>query len=150
MAEAGGSMSQEIISVLNYLGEQLGVAIDWTSENVWPQVVDILGRYRLMEIINMGLWMVFEFSVVLIAVIVFVKGVKAYKTVNKTKGSNFWWEQCYYGSIELSFEGGFLMVIMGFTGVAFLVAFSVNIGEILKWIIVPEIKYLEMLKGLMA
>ena len=143
-------MSQEIISVLNYLGEQLGVAIDWTSENVWPQVMDILGRYRLMEIINMGLWMVFELSVVLIAVIVFIKGAKAYKTVNKTKESNFWWDRLYDGSIELSFEGSFLMVIMGFAGVAFLVAFSVGIGEILKWIIVPEIKYLEMLKGLMA
>lgn len=135
-------MSQEIISVLNYLGEQLGVAIDWTSENVWPQVVDILGRYRLMEIIKMGLWMALEFGVILIAVIVFIKGAKAYKTVNETNESNFGWNRLYYGS--------FLMVVMGFAGIIFLVAFSVDIGEILKWIIVPEIKYLEMLKGLMA
>ena len=143
-------MSQEIISVLNYLGEQIGVAIDWTSENVWPQVVDILGRYRLMEIIKMGLRMALEFGVILAALIVFIKSIKAYKTINKTKENNFWWEQRYDGSFELTFEGVGLMVIMGFAGVAFLVAFSVDIGEILKWIIVPEIKYLEMLKGLMT
>ena len=45
-------MSQEIINVLNYLGEQLGIAIDWTFENVWPQVMDILERYRLLEIVG--------------------------------------------------------------------------------------------------
>ena len=35
-------MSEEIIKVLDYLGEQLGIVIDWSSENVWPQVMDIL------------------------------------------------------------------------------------------------------------
>ena len=48
-------MSQEIINVLNYLGEQLGIAIGWTSENVWPQVMDILGRYRLFELATTGI-----------------------------------------------------------------------------------------------
>ena len=27
-------MSQEIIAVLEYIGEKLGIAIDWTAENV--------------------------------------------------------------------------------------------------------------------
>lgn len=31
-------MSEEIIKVLDYICEQLGIAIDWTAENVWPQV----------------------------------------------------------------------------------------------------------------
>ena len=53
-------MSQEIINVLNYLGEQLGIAIDWSSENVWPQVMDILGRYRLFELATTGIWLVIE------------------------------------------------------------------------------------------
>ena len=143
-------MSQEIINVLNYLCEQLGVAIAWTSENVWPQVVDILGRYRLMEIIKIGLWTALEFGVILAAVIVFIKIVKAYKTINKTKENNFWWEQRYDGRFELTLGSIGLMTIMGFAGVTFLFVFFGDIGEILKWIIIPEIKYLEMLKGLMA
>lgn len=143
-------MSQEIINVLNYLCEQLGVAIDWTSENVWPQVVDILGRYRLMEIIKIGLWTALEFGVILAALIVFVKSIKAYKTINKTKENNFWWEQRYDGRFELTLGSIGLMATMGFVGVIFLSAFSEDVGEILKWVIVPEIKYLEMLKGLMA
>lgn len=31
-------VSDQIIEVLNYLGEKLGVTIDWTSENVLPYV----------------------------------------------------------------------------------------------------------------
>ena len=143
-------MSQEIINVLNYLGEQLGIAIDWTSENIWPQVMDILGQYRLMEIIKIGLWMALEFGVILVAVIVSIESIKAYKTINKTKESNFWWEQRHDGSFELTLESIGLMTIMGFVGAIFLFVFSGDISEILKWIIVPEIKYLEMLKGLMA
>ena len=47
-------MSEEIIKVLDYLGAQIGIAIDWSSENVWPQVTDILGRYRLFELATTG------------------------------------------------------------------------------------------------
>ena len=59
-------MSQEIINVLNYLGEQLGIAIDWSSENVWPQVVDILGRYRLFELVTTGIWLVIELAMLIL------------------------------------------------------------------------------------
>lgn len=48
-------MSEEIIKVLDYLGAQIGIAIDWSSENVWPQIMDILGRYRLFELATTGI-----------------------------------------------------------------------------------------------
>ena len=55
-------MSQEIINALNYLGEQFGIAIDWSSENVWPHVMDILERYRLFEFTTTGIWLVIELA----------------------------------------------------------------------------------------
>ncbi len=45
-------MSQEIITVLEYIGEKLGIAIDWTAENVMPQVLAVLSRYRILEIVE--------------------------------------------------------------------------------------------------
>ena len=64
-------MSQEIINVLNYLGEQLGIAIDWSSENVWPQVMDILGRYRLFELATTSIWLVIELAMLIFAALAF-------------------------------------------------------------------------------
>ena len=85
-------MSQEIINVLEYIGEKLGIAIDWTSENIWPQVMDILGRYRILQIVISGIW----FAIALIALVVFIclwiKIFKAYLTCIKDKQDNLWWK----------------------------------------------------------
>lgn len=42
--------SQEIINILNYLGQKFGIAIDWTSENVMPYLEELCGRYIQYEI----------------------------------------------------------------------------------------------------
>ena len=88
-------MSQEIINVLNYLGEQLGIAIDWSSENIWPQIMDILGRYRLMEIVYSCLWIVIQSAFIVYALVVFVKCFKASDKIRTTKQDNFWWYSGY-------------------------------------------------------
>lgn len=142
-------MSQEIINVLNYLGEQLGVAIDWTSENVWPQVMDILGRYRLLEIISNCLWIIAEIAIIIFAIIVFIKSIKAYMNLKKIHEDNFWWYRGYSSTYSTGF-GMILMIVAGFLGLISLIFIPMDIDNILKWLIVPEIKYLEMLKGLVA
>jgi hypothetical protein len=142
-------MSQEIINVLNYLGEQLGIVIDWTSENVWPQVMDILGRYRLFELVSVSFWLLVEIAMLIVATIIFKKLLKGYVNIKESDESNLFWNHGYYGIGP----SGLSMVLMGI-GVIFavsgMVTFSIDIGNLLKWLIVPEIKYLEMLKGLMT
>ena len=141
-------MSQEIINVLNYLGEQLGIAIDWTSDNVWPQVMDILGRYRLLEIVSNCLWIVVQAAFIVYALIVLMKCFKASAKIRTTKQDNFWWYSGY-SSNWLSGAGTVLVITAGISGVASLCTLPMQVGDLLKWFIVPEIKYLEMLKGLM-
>ena len=34
-------VSKEIIEVLDYIGEKIGVTIDWTSDNVIPYVKEL-------------------------------------------------------------------------------------------------------------
>ena len=142
-------MSEEIINVLNYLGEQLGIAIDWSAENVWPQVMDILGRYRLLEIVSSCLWIVVQAAFVVYALVVLVKCFKASAKVRATKQDNFWWYSGYCDN-RLSGAGTVLVITAGIFGVASLCTLPMEVGDLLKWLIVPEIKYLEMLKGLMA
>jgi hypothetical protein len=142
-------MSQEIINVLNYLGEQLGIVIDWSSENVWPQVMDILGRYRLFELVITGIWLVIELAMLICALVIFKKMINSFISFKKNNESNFWWQKGYCSNYLTGFGAtittiGVCCAIFGIIGVI------VNIEEIFKWLIVPEIKYLEMLKGLMA
>lgn len=44
------TFSKEIITVLDYLAQKFGVAIDWTSENVMPYLQDLCSRYIDYEI----------------------------------------------------------------------------------------------------
>lgn len=142
-------MSQEIINMLNYLGEQLGIVIDWSAENVWPQVMDILGRYRLLEIIFTCMWIFAETVFVMISLIAIVKCIKASARIRKTKEDNFWWYRGY-SATWMSGAGTIITILSAIFGCSSLFMLPMDVGKLLKWIIVPEIQYLEMLKGLMA
>lgn len=46
------TISSEITNILNDLGSRLGVAIDWTSQNVTPYIQDLISRIAKLEICN--------------------------------------------------------------------------------------------------
>ena len=140
-------MSQEIINVLNHLGEQIGTAIDWSSENVWPQVMDILGRYRLFELVTTGIWLVTELAMLIFATLAFKSMFKNYMTFKKSGETNFWWfysygSACLTGFGIIGLAVGLLCAVFGLVGV------PIDLKEFLKWAIIPEIQYLEMLKSI--
>ena len=142
-------MSEEIIKVLDYLGAQIGIVIDWSAENVWPQVMDILGRYRLLEMISAGLVIVAEIAMIVFGLIVAIKCIKANAKIRATKEDNFWWYRGY-SSTCMSGAGTTLVIVAAFFGIGALFIIPTHIGELLRWVIVPERQYLEMLKGLMG
>lgn len=39
------TLSSQIIELLNYLGEKMGVAIDWTNSNMMPYLESIFSKY---------------------------------------------------------------------------------------------------------
>lgn len=51
-------MSDEIIKVLDDLSERLGIAIDWSSQNVMPYLQDLMDRYINLEITGSVIWIV--------------------------------------------------------------------------------------------
>ena len=82
------------------------------------------------------------------ALIAFKSMFKNYMTFKKNGETNFWWFKSY-GSARLTGFGvitmaaGILCVVFGLIGLPH------DVEEIFRWLIVPEIQYLEMLKGLM-
>lgn len=51
-------MSDEIIKLLDDLGQRFGIAIDWSSENVLPYLQDLMSRYINYEIITSIVWLI--------------------------------------------------------------------------------------------
>lgn len=142
-------MSQEVINVLEYIGGKLGVALDWTSENIWPQVLDILGRYRILQIVISCIW----FAIALIALVIFIclwiKIFKAYLACIKDKQDNLWWNWLSnYGNADST---SFVFAAAILTAIAFFLIIPTLIiepGEILKWVFIPEIQFLELFKSI--
>lgn len=50
-------MSEEIIKVLDALGEKFGIAINWTSENVMPYLQQLCSKYITYEIATSAVWL---------------------------------------------------------------------------------------------
>lgn len=50
-------MSEEIIKVLDALGEKFGIAINWTSENVMPYLQQLCSKYITYEIATSIVWL---------------------------------------------------------------------------------------------
>ena len=63
----------EIIKVLDYLGEKLGMTIDWSNKNVMPCVEQICGKYIKWEISTSIAWIVIALvSVVSLLIVTYV------------------------------------------------------------------------------
>lgn len=142
-------MSQEIINVLEYIGGKLGIALDWSSENIWPQVLDILGRYRILQIVISAIWLAVALIVLVVFIRLWVKIYKAYLACVKDKQDNLWWNWLSYrGNADAT---GFVITMIILSGIAaFLIILTLIIepGEILKWIFIPEIQFLELFKSI--
>ena len=87
-------MDNKVIEVLDYMGEKLGIAIDWTAENVMPQVTEFIERYRVYAIVENGIHIIMLIILVAMAGI-FLKIM--YKGI-KTKDSDNIWYSMHWGT----------------------------------------------------
>lgn len=134
-------MSEEIIKVLNYLGEQLGIVIDWSAENMMPQVMDILGRYRNYKIVTGIIWII-----VLVGLIFIIyRFVRKAIHDEKTDTHSIWWDEggLTIAAICLYFFGAIFICVS-------IVALIMISSNICQWIIIPEMQYLKLLQNLVA
>ena len=140
-------MSSEIIKVLDHIAKQLGVAIDWTSQNIMPQLMDIFNRYSQLEITKSIIFILINICIICCMVWLSKIIYKDYKKSKEIKNSTIFMDY-YYGRPELSCTGTSIVVIMTFLIIANFISIICNIDNLLSWIFVPEIKTLKLLQGM--
>lgn len=137
-------MSNEIIKMFDYIGEKIGIVIDWTSTNVLPQVMDIFRRYCLYRIIDQCLLLMLLCSVLIVLFVLWRRSIKAYRTCLKDEENNFWWSYSFYNKSASMSGTIWLTVASAFVGTLSVIGILGTIGEIAEWLLVPEIKFLEV------
>lgn len=125
-------MSEEIIKVLNDLGERFGIAIDWTSQNIMPYLEDLASRYIAYNNLIAIVQIVISVILIIIGIACIIKLVK-------------WTKIDEYCDDEL--------LCFGILGSLFIIALGIGliIGNtigIIQNVCMPEITILEYIKTL--
>lgn len=141
-------MTNEIIKVLDYLGEKFGVAIDWTQQNVLPYIEDLAGRFIKYHTVEEIILVVIFALMGIVGFILVGILISSYSKANKTKSDRILMEYYNHGAEPSSFGTGVIIVtiiclLCGCIGV------PICATELVKWIIIPEFQVVEEISYLM-
>ena len=120
------SFSSQFIEVLDALCDKIGIAIDWTSQNVVPYVTDLAARIITYEIWTSVAWMV-------IAAILFLIAWKMTKNMCKADRLDYEW-----------FSGWSIRII---TGIIFFTVIGFEVFDIIEAIALPEKTLYDFITG---
>ena len=140
-------MSEEIIKVLDYLGEKFGVAIDWTQENVLPYLQDLLSRFAGYRIAISVFWVIAAIAGFFLSFYFGKKIVASFKTAKEKKVDTLLFES-WVDSITPTVFGVFAIIGLVVLAVSSVCIFFGFTEELIKWIFIPELPMIEYLKGL--
>lgn len=130
------TVSEQIIQVLDNLGEKFGLAIDWSSENILPYANELMNKA-----ISYELWMNI-IPLALVPIIVIISWVVFCKTIKK---KNFSWYDMnglsWICIISLSFGITFSII--------FIVVLLINIPTIITCLTFPEKIIFDMIKPML-
>ena len=152
------NINKEFVDVI---AEKFGMFIDWSVENVYPQVMEILMRYRTYELATHGGYTIISIVLLLYTFFIvravikdydvsyndFPEGKESYQHISR-KYFNFYTNSS--GNIrleEIKFKGGVVMIT---ALVALVIGFSMfgcNIDPFLKWLFIPEMQFYQLLVG---
>ena len=144
-------MDKELCNVIDKIAEKIGVAVDWSNENVMPYIQDIMQRYRTMNIVNNIIVMTVCAIIITICVIGADKITKGITNGSQNTVSSIWFDadhrDSYYDDAST-----FSKVMTALITILFLISlivFGFATGDLIRWLYVPEVKFLEVLKGFM-
>lgn len=141
-------MDNKVIEVLDYLGEKVGLAIDWTADNIYPQVVEFIGRYRIYEIITdivvivISLACCFGFYLYIKKLV-----IPARAKCLDTGEDNFWYEYWSKSQTDINIAGFLLSTVLAILTLGTLIALLVGINDLIAWIVIPEAQFYEIIKS---
>lgn len=125
-------VSEQIIQVLNYLGEKFGIAIDWTSDNVIPYLTTLCTKLVTWEIWSSVAW-IGIMAVLGIIAIIFI-------AVNKQQLLEFMSEDSIFAGLVVALCVMLFVAVIGVIGT--------QIFDIIKCITFPEMHVVEYIQHL--
>ena len=138
--------SDQIIEVLDYLGEKLGISIDWTSENILPYIQTLCGKYINWEIATSIVWLIVGIVFIILSIICFKYFIKYAKQYEQYKEDRDKYEK-YYDSND--YAGFFLIVFFCLLVIGICVS-GCQIFDIIKCIYLPELQIYEYINTLIS
>lgn len=130
-------VSEQIIMVLDDICAKLGVAVDWTAQNVMPYIQEMLGR-----LVKYELWTSVA-SIVLTGVALFAL----------VKFTVYFWKRADFKSYDIDHNQAFAaigMVLSVFLAVAFIFSVCINSTDIVACLTFPEKIIFDELKTAVA
>lgn len=138
-------MSDEIIKILDDLGERLGVVIDWTSENVIPMLEVLYEKFITYSLVMSIVTEILGVLLIILASKMLKYFIKCYKNCNDTLTDNLLVERCCGNQpTGLGICCIFAIAIMGSLGGAL---FLCELPNLIKLLTIPELYVFEYLKA---
>lgn len=133
-------MSEEIIKVLDNLGEKFGIAIDWSSQNVLPYLQDLMSRFITYKNCSAIIGIVVSAMFIILSIILGVIICKKLKS--------YYESQQYRCKSDENFSYGLIWFCAGLIILIFAIVLFCNINGIFKNIYIPEATIIEYINSL--
>lgn len=137
------TFSEQFKEVVEVICDKLGVAIDWTQENIIPYIMEVCKRYVTLNIVEEALFVLFGVIMVVVGAILARSLYKGGMKVAETDNDGFWFETTGYGGIEPTCSGIFGIIGAGVMLLVGIVCVPIGISELLKWCLVPEFQIID-------
>lgn len=145
-------MSEEIIKVFDYIREKLGIAIDYTQENIQPYLEDLWHRFITYEIVIHSIWVLIGLAEVVICFYLIVRYFKAGKKLANDIVDPLYYmveKRSYYPYEEYVTyrDSGMFLLIAAVSIVAILIPITIcQISDLIELLIIPEKFVLQLIK----
>ena len=126
--------NNELVELLKELANQMGIAVDWTSENIRPYIIDIMGRLAKYEIFTSVIWILLFAIIAFIAVQFWKIAYKKYK------------DEDDYEFDEESFF--WISILLGLVIIGVVIGIVCQLSDIGEAIYMPEVLLIEKLRSL--
>lgn len=142
-------MSEEIIKVFDYIGEKLGIAIDYTQENIQPYLEDLWHRYITYEIVINSLQFASSFIITLISLYFILRFFKAMKKADNGEIDSLFYKKSTnpYSNYIVLRDLGFTIIFFSFSLIFIFGILTIfQLSDLIELLIIPEKFILELVK----
>lgn len=138
------TVSEQIIQVIDALCEKLGIAIDWTSENVIPYIETLCKKLITYEIATSIAWIVIMILMSVGSIIAAKKLYPIFKKKIEEEKTNRWSHGDWEIGTGLAIAG---LVLINLVSV---VVIGTQIMDIIKCLTFPEMYIIEYVSELLS